>query len=345
EVVEGAGVCRGPDPAEYPPASPSERWFRPRPAQEPPAPTGTARRSPYAGRRAHPPPGPDPGSSDRRGGAVPGHGRLRLLRPRIRQAGGGGAVPAEHPRRGDDEGACRLLAPARREGGADPAARAQGRHALQHQVRREPGERPPSLPAAAVPGAVPLGSRHRPHQPVRGLSADAPAPPGESVSYPAVTLRSPGNLAGRLGAAAVATAVLAGCGLLSSPAASPQGPGTGPSPAPATNPAGPPPPAAAPRPAPPPPLSRTAPPRVAAAPCPAAPARFSCTMRARIAAVRAYLRHRPGVVGVVLRDRSTGAVWANSRAHTQIYMASTSKLAMAAALLMQNQAGVIHLSS
>jgi hypothetical protein len=68
-------------------------------------------------------------------------------------------------------------------------------------------------------------------------------------------------------------------------------------------------------------------------------------MRARIAAVKAYLRHRPGVVGVVLRDRSTGAVWANNRADTPVYMASTSKLAMAVALLMQNQAGVIHLSS
>src|SRR5262249_60372768 len=98
----------------------------------------------------------------------------------------------------------------------------------------------------------------------RGLSADAPAPPGESVSYPAVTLRSPGNLAGRLGAAAVATAVLAGCGLLSSPAASPQGPGTLPSPGPATSPAGTPPPPPAPRPAAPAPLSRTMPARSAA---------------------------------------------------------------------------------
>jgi hypothetical protein len=68
-------------------------------------------------------------------------------------------------------------------------------------------------------------------------------------------------------------------------------------------------------------------------------------MRSRIAAVQAYLRHRPGVVGVVLRDRSTGAVWENPGAHTPIYMASTSKLAMAVTLLMQNQAGVIHLSS
>jgi len=68
-------------------------------------------------------------------------------------------------------------------------------------------------------------------------------------------------------------------------------------------------------------------------------------MRTRIAAVQAFLRHRPGVVGVVLRDRSTGAVWENAHAHTHIYMASTSKLAMAVALLMQNQAGVIHLSA
>lgn len=68
-------------------------------------------------------------------------------------------------------------------------------------------------------------------------------------------------------------------------------------------------------------------------------------MRARIAAVKRYVRHRPGVVGIVLRDRSTGAVWENRYAHTQIYMASTSKLAMAVTLLEQNAAGVIHLSA
>jgi hypothetical protein len=67
-------------------------------------------------------------------------------------------------------------------------------------------------------------------------------------------------------------------------------------------------------------------------------------MRARIAEVTAYLRHRPGVVGVVLRDRSTGALWQNRFARTPVYMASTSKLAMAVTLLMQNQAGVISLS-
>ena len=129
----------------------------------------------------------------------------------------------------------------------------------------------------------------------------------------------------RLAAAAAALATLAGCGLLSGPAASPRGGGAAPSPAPASG--------SAASPAPPAPR------------CPATPAKFTCTMRARIAAVQAYLRHRPGVVGVVLRDRSTGAVWENDRAHTPVYMASTSKLGMAVALLTQNQAGVIHLSS
>ena len=139
-----------------------------------------------------------------------------------------------------------------------------------------------------------------------------------------MTLRSAPGRAARFGAAATATAALAGCGLLT-PAASPPGPSASPSPAPVA--------------------SQAAGPPAAAPPCPATPARFSCAMRARIAAVRGYLRHRPGVVGVVLRDRSTGAVWENSRAHAQIYMASTSKLAMAVTLLMQDQAGVIHLSS
>jgi hypothetical protein len=67
-------------------------------------------------------------------------------------------------------------------------------------------------------------------------------------------------------------------------------------------------------------------------------------MRARIAAAERYLRQRPGITGVVLRDRVTGAVWRSRYAGTQVYMASTSKLAMAVTLLRQNQAGVIHLT-
>lgn len=68
-------------------------------------------------------------------------------------------------------------------------------------------------------------------------------------------------------------------------------------------------------------------------------------MRSRIAAVEHFLRHRPGFIGIVLKDRATGAVWRNKYAGTPVYMASTSKLAMAVTLLLRNQAGTIHLSS
>jgi hypothetical protein len=73
--------------------------------------------------------------------------------------------------------------------------------------------------------------------------------------------------------------------------------------------------------------------------------KFSCTMRKRIEDVEQYLQARPGVVGIVLRDRRTGAVWRNANSGAQIYMASTSKLAMAAALLTADRSGRIQLSS
>jgi hypothetical protein len=82
-----------------------------------------------------------------------------------------------------------------------------------------------------------------------------------------------------------------------------------------------------------------------AAACPATPHGFSCVMRSRIAAAERFLRGRPGFTGIVLHDRATGAVWRNKYAGTPVYMASTSKLAMAVTLLLRNQAGVIHLSS
>jgi hypothetical protein len=120
--------------------------------------------------------------------------------------------------------------------------------------------------------------------------------------------------------------VLAGCGLLSAPSANPATP---------AGQAGRPTPVAAPSPA-----------QTTRAPaCPSKPAGFSCALRRRIAAVERYLGRRPGVIGIVLRDRSTGAVWRNRYAGSQIYMASTSKLAMAVTLLLQDQAGIIHLSS
>jgi hypothetical protein len=145
-----------------------------------------------------------------------------------------------------------------------------------------------------------------------------------------VILRSSrGARAALLAAAVTAGCLLAGCGLL---------PGARAGSTAATSRA-----AAASAPAAPTPRPQAA---TAAAPvCPAAPHGFSCTMRARIAAVEQFLRGRPGMIGIVLRDRVTGAVWQNKYAATPVYMASTSKLAMAVTLLQDNAAGVIHLSS
>jgi hypothetical protein len=79
--------------------------------------------------------------------------------------------------------------------------------------------------------------------------------------------------------------------------------------------------------------------------CPARYRGFSCGMRERIAAVEQFLRTRPGMIGIVLRDRSTGAVWRNRYAGRQIYLASTSKLGIAVTLLERSRAGAIHLSA
>ncbi len=68
-------------------------------------------------------------------------------------------------------------------------------------------------------------------------------------------------------------------------------------------------------------------------------------MRRHMAAVERYLTRRPGLIGIVLRDRTTGAVWRNKYADRQVYMASTSKLAMVIALLTRDHAGAIRLSS
>jgi hypothetical protein len=129
---------------------------------------------------------------------------------------------------------------------------------------------------------------------------------------------APGRRAAALAGATLAAAVLAGCGVLGPAAGGPGGPPT--------------------------PVAARPAQTTQAPPCPGAPAGFSCAMRRRIAEVERYLTHRPGMIGIVLRDRSTGAVWRNKHAGSQIYMASTSKLAMAVTLLLQDQAGVIHLS-
>lgn len=82
-----------------------------------------------------------------------------------------------------------------------------------------------------------------------------------------------------------------------------------------------------------------------AASCPAtiAPS-FPCTMRQRIADVQQSLRNAPGVIGIELHDRQTGATWKNSNAEGELPAGSTMKLAMAADLLLRNAAGDIELS-
>lgn len=71
---------------------------------------------------------------------------------------------------------------------------------------------------------------------------------------------------------------------------------------------------------------------------------FDCDFQDRFAAVTAYLAQRPGVVGVVVHDRLTGARWSNDSAGVYIWTASTIKLAIAVNLLQRNRSGEIELS-
>lgn len=79
--------------------------------------------------------------------------------------------------------------------------------------------------------------------------------------------------------------------------------------------------------------------------CPYPQSGFGCDFQRRFAAVEAYLRTRPGTVGVVVHDRQTGAVWRNGYADTRVWTESTIKLAMSVNLFLRNQAGQITLSS
>ncbi len=87
---------------------------------------------------------------------------------------------------------------------------------------------------------------------------------------------------------------------------------------------------------------------VSPTPAPSCPvmvaAGFSCVMQRRMADAEKYLANAPGEVGIVLRDRSDGAVWRNADAATEFPTASTIKLAMVVDLLVRNQSGQIQLS-
>ncbi|WP_280826394.1 tat pathway signal sequence [Mycobacterium sp. OTB74] len=68
-----------------------------------------------------------------------------------------------------------------------------------------------------------------------------------------------------------------------------------------------------------------------------------CDAQQRVATADAYLASRPGVVGYVLRDRKTGAVYRNSHAGEMIWTASTIKLGIVVDLFARQVAGLVRL--
>ncbi len=91
----------------------------------------------------------------------------------------------------------------------------------------------------------------------------------------------------------------------------------------------------------------TVPPTTTAGPaaCPYPASGFDCDFQRRFAAAQAYVRTRPGTVGIVVRDRRTGAVWRNEYANTMVWTASTIKLAMTVDLFTRDRAGTISLTT
>jgi hypothetical protein len=85
-------------------------------------------------------------------------------------------------------------------------------------------------------------------------------------------------------------------------------------------------------------------PTTSPAQCPLPTTGFDCDFQRRIVATQRYIATRPGTVGIVLRDRITGAVWRNQYASTPVWTASTIKLAMTVDLYTRSRAGLITLS-
>jgi hypothetical protein len=79
--------------------------------------------------------------------------------------------------------------------------------------------------------------------------------------------------------------------------------------------------------------------------CPYPKSGFDCDFQRRFAAVQKYIATRPGTVGIVVRDRQTGAVWRNQYAGTMVWTASTIKLAMTVDLFLRDRRGSISLTS
>jgi hypothetical protein len=79
--------------------------------------------------------------------------------------------------------------------------------------------------------------------------------------------------------------------------------------------------------------------------CPLPGSGFDCDFQRRFAAAQAYAGQRPGIVGIVVRDRQTGAVWRNENSTKLVWTASTVKLAMTVDLLLRDRAGTITLTA
>jgi hypothetical protein len=79
--------------------------------------------------------------------------------------------------------------------------------------------------------------------------------------------------------------------------------------------------------------------------CPLPKSGFDCDFQRRFVSATAYVAKRPGTVGIVVRDRSTGAVWRNDHAGDLTWTASTIKLAMTVDLLLRDRSGAITLTA
>jgi hypothetical protein len=79
--------------------------------------------------------------------------------------------------------------------------------------------------------------------------------------------------------------------------------------------------------------------------CPLPTTGFDCDLQRRIVSAQAFAAGRPGTVGIVVRDRQTGAVWRNQYAETLVWTASTIKLAMTVDLFTRAGAGLISLTA
>jgi len=72
---------------------------------------------------------------------------------------------------------------------------------------------------------------------------------------------------------------------------------------------------------------------------------WDCVFSARLAAASALVAAKPGRLGIVVRDRVSGAVWRAGSPEHPVWTASTVKLAMAADLLERSRAGTITLDA